>query len=99
VTELRLKIAAYREGMVDALFCNTNDPASYQAQLDSGEGFLGPWVTQQLGDMGGFSCPSRTLSDGNAQLNYDPSFLDGNSYEGKGDSSSNYFGDDSSFPG
>lgn len=84
--------------MVDALFCHTNDPDSYQAQLDSGEGFLGPWVTQQLGDAGGFSCPVRTLGDGNTQLSYDPSFLDGNSFEGKGDANSIYYGDDELFP-
>jgi hypothetical protein len=83
--------------MVDALFCNTNDPNSYEVQADWGDAFVGPWVTKRFGESGGFVCPGRTLGDGNTQTKYDPSFLDGFTYEGKNGANSNYFGDDEVF--
>lgn len=89
-SEMREKLATYRQGMANALFCRIKDGDAYP-DLESSGGFVAPWVLGHAA-VEAYRCPYRYLADGTIQRAFNPSFIDGSSYEGLGGSDD--FGDD-----
>lgn len=82
--------------MVSALFCTDSKYSSFEFQNFEGGGFVGPFISKAAGNID-YLCPSRILKDQTIQLNYDPSFLGGRSFEeGKIDGLV-FFGDDKGY--
>ena len=102
VALLAAKMASARAAMPDALWCSSTKDNAVANAAQAVEGFIAPWVTGSSSggsssstttSVAGYRCAGRFAKDGTWQADFNPSFVDGDSYGGTGGHDDD-FGDD-----